>query len=424
MRKDPDPLVSRHIEPIIKQRLSESPVVVLTGIRTVGKSTLLRSCARDHDVPVIDLDDRATLSQVIADPALFVAEAPEPVCVDEFQHDLDLLFAIKSELNTDYRYGRYLLTGSTRYSTLPRAAEALTGRAHVMTIWPLSQGELRGTRETFLDTLMLEPEAFRSAEVSLTSRAEYVEAVLTGGMPIAVAAPTQSARERYFDDLVEMIVLRDVLDIRRVRQRGILQDLTKQLAARTGQVLNISAIATQIGHEARTLSDYVKLLESVFLVHQLPAFARTLGARLAKTPKTHLIDSGIAAHLLGVNQRRLELRQPAALTEFGHVLETFAVNEILKQAAWSETTVRFSHLRSADQKEVDLVAESRDGSVAGIEIKASTTVKEVDFTGLRLMLDRLGDDFKAGVLLNLGNRSYRYDDRLYVVALDRLWAQA
>jgi uncharacterized protein len=198
--------------------------------------------------------------------------------------------------------------------------------------------------------------------------------------------------------------------------------LAQHLAGRTGQVLNISAIAGQLGQEARTLGDYVKLLESVFLVHQLPAFARTLGARLAKAPKIHFIDSGMAARLLGVNRRRLELKKPSTLTEFGHLVETFAVNEILKQAGWSSAEVSFSHMRTADQKEVDLVAETRDGSLAGIEVKASATVKDTDFTGLRLMRDRLGDDFTAGVLLNLGQRSYRYDDRLYVVAMDRLWA--
>ncbi|WP_100444766.1 ATP-binding protein [Glycomyces xiaoerkulensis] len=421
MLQEPDSIVDRHLKPVVAQRLKESPVVVLTGIRTVGKSTLLQSCSRHHDVPVIDLDDRETLAQVQADPSLFLGDAPEPVCIDEFQHDADLLYGIKSELNEDFRYGRYLLTGSTRYSMLPRAAQALTGRAHVMTIWPLSQGELRGTRETFLDTLMEEPERFRSVQESPTTREAYTDAILAGGMPIAVSAPTEGARGRYFDDLVDMIVLRDVLDIRAVRRRGVLQDLTRHLAARTGQVLNVASIARQTGHEARTLGDYLELLESVFLVHRLPAFGRTLGARIAKSPKVHMIDSGIAARLLGVNRRRLELRRPATMTEFGHIVETFAVNEILKQAGWSETSVGFSHLRTADQKEVDLVVEARDGAVAGVEVKASTTVKESDLTGLRLMRDRLGGDFTAGVLLNLGRRSYRIDDRLYIVSMDRLW---
>ncbi|HZE40225.1 MAG TPA: ATP-binding protein [Stackebrandtia sp.] len=401
--------------------MNESPVVVLTGIRTVGKSTMLHACARHHGVDVTDLDDRATLAQVTADPGIFVAGRPEPVCIDEFQHAPDLLYAIKSELNHDFRFGRYLLTGSTRYTMLPRAAEALTGRAHIMTIWPLSQGELIGHRETFIDTVMTNPERLRERPTSGTTRDQYTHKILTGGMPIALSAPSDSARGRYFDDLVELIVLRDVLDIRRIRQRGVLQNLTRILAARTGQILNVADIANTLGQEARNLYDYVNLLESVFLVHRLEPFGRTLGARIAKSPKVHFVDSGLAAHLLGVNRRKLALRKSSTLSEFGHVVETFAVNEMLKQSGWSDTDVTFSHFRTHTQREVDLVMEARDGSVAGIEVKASGTVSDSDFAGLRLMRDKLGDDFVAGVVVNLGQRTYRYDDRLYVAAMDQLW---
>lgn len=421
MRNDPDALIVRHLAGTVAVRLDESPVVVLTGIRTVGKSTLLRECATERGVSITDLDDRSTLDQVLADPTLFVTGGNEPACIDEFQHAPDLLYAIKAELNVDLRPGRYLLTGSTRYTMLPRAAEALTGRAHVMTVWPLSQGELRGRREKFIDTVMESPDDLRSTTESTTSRDDYIQTILAGGMPIALAAATEDARARYFDDLVDLILLRDVLDIRRIRQRGVLQTLTRHLAARTGQVLNVADIANRIGHDARTLYDYVSLLESVFLVHRLESFGRTLGSRLAKSPKVHFIDSGLAANMLGVTRRKLELRKPSTLTEFGHVVETFAVNEILKQAAWSETSVVFSHLRTHGKREVDLVMEARDGRVAGIEIKAASTVTDSDFAGLRLMRDKLGDDFVTGVVINLGRRSYRYDDRLYVIAMDRLW---
>lgn len=419
--RDPDALITRHLATTVSLRLTESPVVILTGIRTVGKSTLLRACAAGRDLPIVDLDDRPTLDQVLADPTLFVTTRAEPVCIDEFQHAPDLLYAIKAELNKDFRFGRFLLTGSTRYTMLPRAAQALTGRAHVMTVWPLSQGELRERRETFIDTLLEQPDDLRGPPTSTTTRDEYVRAILTGGLPIALTAPSEAARGRYFDDLVDLIVQRDVLDIRRVRQRGALQALTRHLAARTGQLLNVADIANAIGHEVRTLYDYVKLLESVFVVHRLEAFGRTLGARVAKSPKVHLVDSGLAAHLLGVNRRKLELRKPSTLTEFGHIVETFAVNEVLKQASWAKTPVTFSHLRTHGQREVDLVLETREGTVAGVEVKASSTIHDKDFAGLRLMRDKLRDDFVAGVVLNLGQRSYRYDDRLYVASLDQLW---
>src|SRR5205823_10259464 len=109
--------------------------------RTVGKSTLLRRCAEAHGVRVVDLDALTTRRAVSADPTLFVT-GPEPICIDEFQHELLLLDAIKAELNRDFRPGRYLLTCSTRYATLPATSQSLTGRTHVVDVWPLSQGEL------------------------------------------------------------------------------------------------------------------------------------------------------------------------------------------------------------------------------------------------------------------------------------------
>lgn len=422
MLADPDKLIGRFLETVVEERLRESPVVVLTGPRTVGKSTLVASLAARNGVPVYDLDDLAMRRNVIDDPGLFVSGLAEPVCIDEFQHAPELLDAIKFQLNRDFRPGRYLLTGSTRYHTLPQASQSLTGRAQILNVWPLSQGELRGERETFLDTLLQSPDELRQARSSTTTRTEYEQTILAGGFPIALARSNAADRIRWFDSFIELVILRDVLSIKRVQQRGALPVLLRHLAARTGQILNVSDIADRMNIESRTLREYVTLLESVFMIHRLEAFSRTLSSRVAKSPKTHMIDTGLSAHLLGVTERRLRLRQPAALTEFGHLVETFAVNEIVKQSEWAESIVRFSHFRTKDKAEVDLVAETHDGAVAGIEVKASATVKDADFAGLRLLRDRLGDDFTAGVVLNLGERSYRYDDRLYVVAMDRLWS--
>jgi hypothetical protein len=110
------------------------------------------------------------------------------------------------------------------------------------------------------------------------------------------------------------------------------------------------------------------------------------------------------------------------LTRFGHLVETFAVNELMKQAGWAQHEVSFSHFRTRDQQEVDLVIESASGSVTAVEVKASGTVADQDFAGMRLLRDKLGDSFTGGVVVNLGQRSYTYEDRLHVLPLERLWA--
>jgi len=201
-------IVTRHLETVVAERLREEPVVVLNGPRTVGKSTLLQGCARAHGVDVLDLDDLATCEAVAADPALFVNSA-ELVCIDEFQHVLPVLDAIKAQLNRELRPGRYLLTRSTRYATLPAASQSLTGRAHIVTVWPLSQGELRGQRETFLDTLVGDTARLVTAAASSTSRQDYEQLILAGGFPIALARKTAESRRRWFRDFLDMVVERE-----------------------------------------------------------------------------------------------------------------------------------------------------------------------------------------------------------------------
>jgi len=421
MATDATSIVTRHLEAVVAERLTEEPVVVLNGARTVGKSTLLQGCARDHGVDVLDLDDLAARQAVEADPALFVNSA-ELVCIDEFQHVLPVLDAIKAQLNRELRPGRYLLTGSTRYSTLPAASQSLTGRAHVVTVWPLSQGELRGQRETFLDVLVSDPARLATPAVSSTSRQDYEQMILTGGFPIALARKTAESRRRWFRDFLDMVVERDVLEIRKVRQRDVLPEILRRLAAQTAQLLNPAAVARTIELDKSTVNDFVRLLESVFLVHRLGAFGRTLSSRANHSPKVHLVDSGLAAYLLGITDSRLAARATATLTEFGHIIETFAVNEVLKQAGWAQSPVTFSHFRTKDGQELDLVCETEDGRIAGVEVKAASRVENNDFRGLRLLRDKLGSDFVGGVVLYLGPRSYTREDRLHVLPLDRLWS--
>lgn len=246
--------------------------------------------------------------------------------------------------------------------------------------------------------------------------------VLAGGFPIALARSTPELRRRWFRDLVRMVIERDVLEIRKVRQRDVLLQILRRLAAQTAQLLNPAAVATTIELDKSTVNDFIQLLESVFLVHRLGAYGRTLSSRANRSPKVHLVDSGLAAYLMGITENRLAARAPATVTEFGHLMETFAVNEVMKPGGWTKSPVTFSHFRTKDGREVDLVCEADDGGIAGVEMKAASRVEDKDFRGLRMLRDKLGADFVGGAVLYLGPRSYTKEDRLHVLPLDRLWS--
>jgi uncharacterized protein len=412
-------LVERRLGEVALRRMGEEPVIVLQGPRAVGKSTLLRELAAARGREVIDLDDLDTRDAVRADPALFVRGEP-PVLIDEFQHVPELLDAIKAELNRDSSPGRFVLTGSTRYATLPLAAQALTGRAHRLDVLPLSQGEIAEVREDFAETLMSDPEALVRESPAATAREEYVRRVVAGGFPPALARARPADRARWFDDYLELVIERDVLELTRVRQRRQLPLLLAQLASQTAQMLNIARAATAIGMDKSTAESYTKLLEAVFLIQRLPAWGTTLGSRVAAAPKVHLIDSGIAARLLRLTETKLAEATAPALTELGHLLETFVVGEVCRQLDWLDAPVQRGHWRTHDGEEADLVLEREDGKIAALEVKASTRVAARELRSLLRLRGRLGGQFLGGVVLYTGARSYTADG-IHVVPVSRLW---
>lgn len=412
--------VTRRIDPVIRSRMLDEPVVALQGPRAVGKTTLLRAVAQASSSTVLDLDDPATRAAVEADPVTFVS-GPGPVFIDEYQHVPMILDAIKAELNRDGSPGRFVISGSTRHDALPRAAQALTGRLHLMDILPLAQGEIDGTPDTLVARLFAAPASTVDARPSTTTREQYIARVTDGGFPPALRRASPGARSRWFDDYLALCLERDVAELARIQQKAALPKLLARLSGQTAQMLNIASAGEASGLKARTAENYTKLLEALFLVQRLPAWGATLRARAVAMPKLHVIDAGLAAHLLRLTPEKLARRDATAMQEFGHLLETFVVAEVVKQLSWMDDIAGLGHWRTHDGAEVDLIVERRDGTLVAIEVKAATRVTTKDLTGLRAIRDALGDAFVAGVVLNTGPQAYRADDRIQVLPIDRLW---
>lgn len=411
----------RRMTAVLAARLTEEPVVVLNGPRTVGKSTLLAQLGRQLARPVLDCDEPAVRAGVRDDPGRFV-DSPDTVLIDEYQHVPELLDAIKAELNRDLRPGRYVLAGSTRYSTLPRAGQALTGRVDVVPVLPLSQGEIDGTEERFVHSLLGGAAPAPHSVGATTGRDEYARRATAGGMPVALRRPAGPSRSRWFANYVDLVMDRDVIELSRVRQREMLPRLLSQLAAQSGQVLNIAAAGRAIGMEKSSAENYLRLLEAVFLVQRLPAWGTTFGSRVSRQPKVHLVDSGVMAWLLNLTPAKIAQNDPAVLTEYGHLLETFAVGEILKQVSWWDAPVTTGHFRTGAGEEVDLVLERDDGQVMAFEIKAGSRVRGEDLRGLRALRGRLGDRLESGIVLYTGPYPYTHEEGFEIKPLDRLWS--
>jgi len=170
--------------------------------------------------------------------------------------------------------------------------------------------------------------------------------------------------------------------------------------------------------DANTVRAHVKILEDLFLVRRLEPWHTNLGSRKVKTAKLYVVDSGLLAFLIGAGEQRIIDDGAVA----GMVLESFVAMELLRQSDWLEEPVRLYHYRDKQQREVDVVIEHYSGEVAGVEVKASATVGEKDFAGLRYLREKLGKRFKGGVVLYLGSDTLPFGERLAAVPLQGLWA--
>jgi uncharacterized protein len=396
----------------IRDALSDTRVVLVTGPRQSGKTTLVKRMA-GADAVYLTLDNATTLEAAQQDPVGFIRGIDRAV-IDEVQRAPELLLAIKESVDTDQRPGRFLLTGSANLMRLPRVADSLAGRMEIVRLLPLAQGEIHENKPSFLENLFQNKIA---AVRNPILGGDLVAAVLAGGYPEALRRSSWTRRQDWYGDYIQAIVQRDVRDIAQVDQISQMPRLLRVLAEHSGQLVNYSAIGNSLAMNHVTTRKYVDIFESLFLVRTLqPWFSNRL-KRLTKTPKIHFLDSGLLAALRDLSPDHISSDRG----RFGALLETFVFAEILKLASWADGRFEFSQFRDKQQHEVDIVIEDSRGRVTGIEIKAGATVTSSDFKGLRMLEEACGDRFVAGVVLYDHDKIVPFGQRLHAVPLSALW---
>ncbi|HWW86316.1 MAG TPA: ATP-binding protein [Vicinamibacterales bacterium] len=397
----------------IRSAFTDTPVVMLVGPRQSGKTTLARDLLGDARA-YFTLDDETTLAAARSDPTGFVRGLDRAI-IDEVQHAPDLLRAIKLAVDEDRRPGRFLLTGSANLLTLPRVSESLAGRMELVTLLPLARVEILRRQSTFLSAAFIGKLA-PSRDLIVGKDLERL--VLAGGYPDMLRRAQPARRQAWARDYVRAIVERDVRDIAEVERLDRMPRLLRALAMQSGQLTNLSQLGGQIGLDDKTARRYVGILEQVYLVRRLEPWFRNQLKRLVKTPKLHFLDSGLLAALLGLTLERLA----ADRNPFGALLETFAFAELAKQVTWSEGHHVLNHYRDKDGEEVDVVIERDDGSVIGVEVKASATVEAKDFSGLRRLAAACGSAFRFGIVLFDGTQAVPFGERLTTAPISCLWS--
>ncbi|MFN7734216.1 MAG: ATP-binding protein [Pirellula sp.] len=347
------PSLPRTLQPVVERVANSFPVLLLTGPRQVGKTTLLEACAgsKRRYVTLDDLEERALARH---DPELFLSRHPAPVIIDEVQYAPELFSRIKMIADREKRDGLFWLTGSQKFHLMREVTESLAGRVAILDLLGLSQRELTGhahTVQPFLPTkdwLNTVPAAVKKPQ---TVAAVY-ENIWQGSLP-RLRTRADVDRDIFFRGYIETYIQRDVRDLARVGDETRFLRFVKAVAARTAQLLNYADMARDTDIDQKTAKAWLSILEASGLVYLLPPWHSNVTKRIVKTPKMYFFDTGLCAYLTGWSSA--ESLEAGAMS--GAILETFMVTEILKSYWHTGKQPRFYFYRDRDGAVVDLLIE-------------------------------------------------------------------
>jgi predicted AAA+ superfamily ATPase len=369
----------RTIEKSIAEINSHFPVLMLTGARQVGKTTLLRHLA-DETRRYVTLDDPLALSLARKDPALFLQRFSGPILIDEIQYAPQLLPYIKMAVDEDRKPGFFWLTGSQQFHMMKNISESLAGRVGILSLMGLSRRELMGRGQghaAFLPDRQLFRKS-RTDEAPLTVQ-ELYRTIWRGSFP-ALAREGGMNREQFFGSYVQTYLQRDVRDLAQVGDEMAFLRFLRACAARTGQLLNIADLSRDADVSPVTGKKWLSILKASGLVYLLEPYFASVTKRMIKAPKLYFLDTGLGAYLTEWSSP--DTLEAGAMS--GPVFETWVMVELLK--SWHNNALRspFYYYRDKDKKEIDLLI-IRDGTVYPLECKKTASPNKTDVGHFQLL---------------------------------------
>ena len=424
-------MIRRHLEPLVLEALQQFPVVLLTGARQVGKSTLVQAlCRGAWPASYLTLDDRTTLDAALTDPDGFIAANPGPVAIDEIQRAPDLLRAIKLQVDRHRKPGRFLITGSANILTLKTVSETLAGRIALHQLYPFSDAELhrRPSSPTILPRLFKSKDplaVLRTLRADRPPRPAHIMSsrggrsghqlladILHGGYPDPALATHPSARSRWFEAYRTTYIERDIMQLTAIERLPEFGRLMLLAAARTGQVLNFADLGRDAGLPYVTLRRYMQVLEQTYQVSLISPFFTNVSKRLSKAPKLYWTDTGMAAHLLDLDDVHALERSP----KLGALVETWVAQELQKLLSVAPVPMRLYGWRLQSGPEVDFLIEHGQRFVA-LEVKWGRSIDRAFLKTSQTLQAQWGQQLVVGVMLYGGDEVVALGPKMVAVPL-------
>ena len=390
--------IKRVMEKTIKKMVNEFPVIVISGARQVGKSTMLQMIKEDN-MNYVTLDDLDARNLALSDPKYFLEQYSYPLLIDEIQYAPNLLPYIKMIVddekfkalknNTEVK-SLFWLTGSQQFKVMKDVSESLAGRVGVLNLYSLSNSEIKGY-EGLLFTPKLDELKKKENIVHCDSK-EIFERIFNGGMPSIATGAIE--RSNYFSSYINTYIERDVKQLLNVGKTIEFYNFMQYIAVRTAQELNYSTIAKEIGVDSKTIKNWISILESSGIIYLLQPFSSNLSNRIIKAPKLYFMDTGLCSYLAKYpNPETLEI---GALS--GAIFETFVVSEIIKNITSHglDPKMNLYYYRDKDQKEVDLLYIEGD-TIYPIEIKKGISPNNPDKNFA--VLNKYSNDIATGIVI-------------------------
>lgn len=415
----------RHIKRLLKNKVLCSikafPVVYIAGPRQSGKTTLVKAISQnEHPAQYLTFDDAQVRAAAQYDPTSFLNAIKGPVVLDEIQLVPELfrplkIFVDENRDNPDGGRGQFLLTGSASIMALPALSDALVGRMALHTLYPFSALELSDKpAETFIERVF--SDQWRIEKIPTQ---DTIKIMMDASYPELLQLNKPEERYSWCNGYLSTIIQRDVQALLEIEKLGAIPNLLQLIASRTGGLLNESGLSRDASINHITVKKYRLLLDGLFLIQSIPAWATNLGKRLIKAPKVYIGDLNLLSYL--INTSLPDLRQNNT-TLFGQVVENYVAIELSKQLTFSAVHANLYHYRSASGQEIDFILEGPNNQIVGIEVKAKSHVTAHDFQQLRALQHELGSRFARGFVLYLGNEVLPFGPNLWAIPVMSMWS--